>query len=79
MAKKARLTGQQRAREIKEEERRTQKWFGFVETDEDNYLKCGELIHTTYDQLADGGRAKRPAKKIDPETAKAIQLAFDIK
>lgn len=39
----------------------------------------GDLIHFTYDQLADGGRAKKPSKKIDPETEKAIKIAFDIK
>jgi len=35
-----------------------------------------KLIHCSYDRLADGGRYPYRPKKIDPETAKAIKIAF---
>lgn len=38
----------------------------------------GDLICFSYDQLADGGRAEKRDKAIDPETEKAIKIAFDI-
>jgi hypothetical protein len=39
----------------------------------------GELIHSTYDQLADGSRVKKRTKAVDPETASAIRRAFGVK
>lgn len=35
-----------------------------------------EFLHLSYNRLADGGRRKYVARKIDPETADAIRRAF---
>jgi len=38
-----------------------------------------DLIHLSYDQLANGSRYPYPSKKINPDTKKALEKLFDIK
>lgn len=83
----------EKAKELREQERKAQMNFAFLpfedmiddamgrprfsEKDEESEWK-GDLIHSTYDRLANGSRAVPKDKAIDPETEKAIQKAFDI-
>jgi hypothetical protein len=40
-------------------------------------LERGELIHFSYDELADGGRRPHRPRKIDPATADAIRRIWE--
>ena len=64
-----------RLEELREIERKAQMRFPF---DDDEKEWNGELIHSTYDQLADGSRVKKVDKAVDPETANSIRRAFGI-
>ena len=56
-------------REIKEEQDREEREAGFC---------TGDLLHISYDQLADGGRHPYQPKKIDPETEAALRRLYEV-
>ena len=38
-----------------------------------------DLIHLSYDQIANGSRYSYPSKKINPDTKRILEKLFDIK